>query len=128
MTRRFRLRWRVSDFRPGAGSQHPLPQNSSTHPDEKWESLRHPLERCDCPASSPLGDRALHNPGSFLLVGLDPFVQQYFTDLDSVGRLVVAVQPGCANLGLGTLLHSRPMPTTTATRVGAARGQKLNPN
>jgi hypothetical protein len=33
-----------------------------------------------------LGDQALHELGPFLLVGLDAFVQQHFTDLDSVGR------------------------------------------
>src|ERR1039457_7340587 len=43
-------------------------------------------------------------------------------------RLAVAVQPGCTNLGLRTLFHSRPMPTVTAALVGATLGQTFNRN
>jgi hypothetical protein len=43
-------------------------------------------------------------------------------------RLVVTVQPGCTNLGLGTLFHSKPMPAITAALVEATVGQRLNPN
>src|SRR5208282_4645621 len=43
-------------------------------------------------------------------------------------RLVVTVQPGCTNLGLGTLFHSKPMPAITAALGEATVGQRLNPN
>jgi len=44
-------------------------------------------------------------------------VQEHFIDLI---RLAVAVQPGCTNLGVGDLSHSRPMPpiTTANTNLG----------
>jgi hypothetical protein len=66
------------------------------------------------------------NLGSSLLIGLDRFVQQHFTDLDSVGRRCAA---RLRELGLATLFHSRPMPTTNGG-IGqeATLGQRLNPN
>ena len=43
-------------------------------------------------------------------------------------RVAVAVQPGCTNLGLGTLFHSRSMPTKTAALAGVTLGQRFNTN
>ncbi len=66
------------------------------------------------------GPSAWRELGPFLPVGLDPLRAAAFHRLGFAWSSLcnpVAVQPGCTNLGLGALFHSRPMPTTTAALV-----------